>query len=256
MRMEAITTCALVLLVQLAQPAVADAEAVGALCAPVSASAADYGLRVTTGVEEERVWLEATYEGLRIHKFTRADGASVTEFRFGSDKLVVSVAPGVLSVTAGGRTIVADPRATEPNAELQLALARSRAVGKARTMLSRLEQASRLDAPEMSLLSAVAFAAALTGDTRAPERLSNRFAAVHHGILKVGLRGDSCWTNYSTEVMAAQDDYSACLVEAWQGSIWLKDLREMACDATWLLRAESAWFEFLKCTSPLLIIKE
>lgn len=255
MRTKAIITCALALLVSAAQPALA-APATGAVCEASSVQGQDARVAITTGVERDRVWLEAQYEGLRINKFTRADGASVTEFRFGSDKAVVSVAPGTLSVTAAGKTITVDPQGGDQSGEIQALLGRSRSITKARTMLSRLEQESALKAPEMSLLSSVAFVAALLGDTRAPERLGNRFGAIHHGIMKVALARESCWTSYSTEVLAAQDDYSSCLVEAYQGSIWLRDFREFACDATWLLRAESAWFEFLKCTSPLSIVRD
>lgn len=126
---------------------------------------------------------------------------------------------------------------------------------QARAMLSRLEGTSRLTAPEMSLLSAAAFAATLTGDTGAPLRLADRFVAVHRGIVRPVRLSDSCWTSYSNETTEAWNDYTGCVTEANQGSSWLVYAREQACAALWVMRAESAWFEYLGCLSPLAIVK-
>jgi hypothetical protein len=124
---------------------------------------------------------------------------------------------------------------------------------RARMMLSRLEGTSKLEAPEMSLLSVVAFAATLTGETGAPLRLADRFMARHHGIIRP-IRF-SCWSSYSSEVNSAWNDYEGCITEADEGSALFAYIREQACVGTWVLRSESAWFEYLACLSPLTAIK-
>lgn len=252
MKKRRIVSAALGLLVCLAMPALAVALPRVDACGidevtPISSAE----LRITTGVDASRAWLAAQYGDLYVRKFTQRGGASVFELREKDDLVVFSIAPGAATVTRGKTTHVLGVRETVR--EVQQLLGDSPAMFRARMMLSRLEVTSSLDAPEMSLLSVVAFAATLTGDTGAPLRLADRFMAKHLGIIRP-IRF-SCWSSYSSEVNSSWSDYEACITEADEGSALFAYIREQACVATWVLRSESAWFEYLTCLSPLSAIK-
>jgi hypothetical protein len=208
-------------------------------------------LRISTGIEAGRGWLVADYGDLQVRKFTTRGGASVIEFRSADDEVVFSVAPEKSVVRRGESTQPLGVRESMP--QVHQLLAASPALFRARVMLSRLERTSKLDAAEMSLLSAVAYVATLTGDTGAPLRLADRFMAKHHGVIRP-IRF-SCWSSYSSEVNASWNDYESCITEADQGSSMLIYIREQACVGVWVLRSESAWFEYLGCLSPLAAIK-
>jgi hypothetical protein len=252
MKKRRIVSAVLAMLACLALPAVSAAlprvEACGGEAPKTSASE---DLRITPGVNASRAWLTAQYGDLHVRKFTQRGGASVFEFRDGDDVVVFSLAPGSATVTRGSSTYALGIR--ESVSSVQQLLAASPAMFRARIMLSRLEGTSKLEAPEMSLLSVVAFAATLTGDTGAPLRLADRFMARHHGIIRP-IRF-SCWSSYSSEVNSAWNDYESCITEADQGSALFAYIREQACVGTWVLRSESAWFEYLTCLSPLSAIK-
>lgn len=235
-------------------PAIATAEMLPDVCVVPAAEAQTRDPEIKVGVEKERVWLESNIGGLRVRKFTQKGGASVLELQYGNDAVVISAAPGHVSALRDGKTQVLDTTDPQSLDAIQDLLASSRAVMRARTAFSRLERHSALKAPQMSLLSSLAFVAALTGDVAAPERLGERFGIVHGGRVRPVRFGGSCWSNYTTETNAALDDYFSCQQEALEGStIWMK-VREAACYATWILRAEAAWFEFLKCTGAPLAV--
>ena len=214
-------------------------------------SQAPGAVRIKTGVDAARVWLTADYGDLRVRKFTQRGGATVIDFRYQDDLVTLSLAPGNMTVTRGGVTERIGSQETVTRvAEL---VGGSKAMFAARAMLGHLEQTSALDPAETSLLSAVAFVATLSGDTSAPRRLGDRFMAKHFGRIRP-IRF-TCWSEYSGEVNSTWDDYVSCITEAGQGSVFFQYIREQACAATWVLRAESAWFEYLSCLSPLSAIK-
>ena len=215
-------------------------------------------LKLAGGAEASRVWLTAEYDGLSIRKFTAKGGSSVMEFTYGDDVVVISLSKERVSI---GRNGVAHEFRTAASLEaLQGILGGSAAMYHTRLMLSQLERTSELKAGSMSLLSAAAFAAALTGDVNAPARLSERFVQKYRAgfkTVRAAARaaddGGSCWSSYSKEVDAAMTDLGNCISEAEQGALWLMNFRVGCCLGTWTLRAESAWFEYLKCLSPLSI---
>lgn len=228
-------------------PAIAAAEAAPAVCmAPLIPIEEEPSIRV--GADTDRVWLESTIDGLRVRKFTQKGGASVLELQHGRESVVISVSPGRLSVLRNGTTATVDPADPQSIEAIQSLLAASRAVLQARRVFSRLERRSSLKGPQMSLVTSLAFVASLLGDVEAPSRLSDRFGGLHAGRVRPVRLGASCWTNYTTEVMAAQDDLAHCLVEAAEGSVFLRSFRETGCEITWILRVESAWFELIKCS--------
>ena len=251
MEKRRVVSVALGMFACLAMPVVVGAIPRTAECGIEQPDSKEEELRINTGVDASRAWLTAEYGDLRVRKFTARAGASVFEFRDGDDLVVFSVAQGNATVTRGGSTRPLGVRETV--GDVRQLLGGSPAMFRARMMLSRLERTSKLDAPEMSLLSVVAFATTLTGDTGAPLRLADRFMAKHHGIVRP-IRF-SCWSSYSSEVNSSWNDYESCINEADQGSALFAYIREQGCVATWVLRSESAWFEYLSCLSPLSAIK-
>lgn len=210
-------------------------------------------IRITAGRDENTGWLTAELGQLRVRKFTAQGGESVTELTARNDTVILHAAAGIVRVSRNGSSVAIDSQAGID--QVQELLGGSAAMFAARAVLSEHEGRSRLKAPEMSLLSALAFAVSLTGDLGAPLRLADRFMQKHRGVLRLvndELEG-SCWTSYQSEVDAAWNDLQDCMVEAGDGI--MGSVRRLACNGTWLLRGESAWFEYIKCLSPMTIAK-
>ncbi len=201
-------------------------------------------------VDARRAWLGAEHKGLSIQKVSnRSDRSIQIELRYKQDVVAIGVdAAGTVTVARAGRRV----RATAPEAleRIQQVLAGSDAVFAARLLHAEREAVSDLKAAEMSLLSATAFVASLTGDTDAPRRLSDRFVQKHSGIFRP-VRSATCYDTYTTEATAAWNDMQNCMSEANQDeSLLNRAYRRVACNAIWLLRSESAWIEYLACLGP------
>jgi hypothetical protein len=176
------------------------------------------------------------------------------ELRYRQDAIGIDVdARGVVTVARGGKRI----RLTTADAlqRVQHVLAGSEAAFAARVLHAEREAASELKAAEMSLLSVTAFLASLTGDVDAPRRLVTRFVEKHRGIYRP-VRAN-CFEEYTEESTAAWNDLQDCMNEANQDeSLLQRAYRRVACNAVWLLRAESAWIEYLGCLGPGQIIPD
>ncbi|MCA1562774.1 MAG: hypothetical protein LC753_14515 [Acidobacteria bacterium] len=207
-------------------------------------------LRISYGIEGKRAWLAATYKQLSVNKVTNHEERSfVIELVHDGDVLLVSYNSGAVVVSRAGRTLpVTSPTALQ---KLQHLLAGSTAAFAARTMLSELEGESDLKAPAMSLLSSLAFVSSLAGDLNAPKRLADRFVEKHRGIFRQVRADPSCWSNYSTESTRAWEDLQNCMNEAEDDGFFSGAYQRLACNAVWVARSESAWFEYIKCLSPL-----
>jgi hypothetical protein len=148
----------------------------------------------------------------------------------------------------GQRLAVSSPEALQA---LQHLLAGSAAAFAARATLSELEGESDLKAAEMNVLSSLAFVASLMGDVNAPTRLADRFVQKHRGIFRQVREDESCWSDYTSEATAAWDDLQACMKETEDDGFFSGAYQRLACNAVWIGRSESAWFEYVKCLSPL-----
>jgi len=213
---------------------------------------ADGRLKITGGIETNRVWVVADYNDLQIRKFTAKGGATVIELKHRDDSVVMSLSAGSSTVARNGRTVAIS--ASESVDAIRDLVGSSPALFHARLALSRYEQVSDLKGPSMSVLSALALAATLTGDVDAPARLTARFLERHRGLFRRVRDEASCWTIYETEVNAAAIEHEACVTNAAKGEWWLFVGRMNLCTVGWLLRAESAWFELGKCNGMLTLI--
>jgi hypothetical protein len=234
----------------LAAPAAARASTEAAACSVNEIVQTAHGrMKIAGGVEPNRVWVVADFNGLQVRKFTAKGGASVIELRYDDDSIVLSLSRAANTISRGGRAVnLGTPKGVDDARQL---VGGSPAMFHARVLLSRYEQTSDLKGPSMSLLSALAVAATLTGDVDAPRRLSERFLERHRGVLRRVRDDGSCWTEYEKEVNAALHDYEACLAEA-STAVWYRVYsRVIECGLMWGMRAESAWFELGKCNGLL-----
>jgi len=207
---------------------------------------------ITGGQDSKSAWMVAGYRQLQVRKRSfREPQQIVTELRAGSDVVNLTVSPEAVTVTRNGRTIVID--SAQAMESLQQLLGGSAAVFATKMLLSELEAESDLEAPEMSLLSVAAFVASLVGDIEAPRRLSDRFVAKHRGLLRqIGGGGNgSCWSNYTVELTGAWGELQTCMDESRDDPWWWAPIQRLSCNGIWLMRSESAWFEYLKCVSPM-----
>ena len=205
---------------------------------------------ITGGHDVSSSWLVGEYRELQIRKRTdRATLAAAIDVRMGGDVVRITVAPRAVSVARGNRVVAIDsPEAYE---SVQQLLGGSAAVFAVRAMLSELEPVSELTAPDMALLSSAAFIASLVGDVGAPQRIADRFVAKHRGLFRQVRDSGGCWSSYASESTSAWNDLQSCMDDADAKGIFRAAYERVACNAVWLLRAESAWFEYLKCLSPL-----
>lgn len=213
--------------------------------------------RFSVGFVGSRVWTIAQYGTLEIRKEIAKGGAAITQLRQGQDTVTLSTQKDRTQLTRGGRTVVLSSDTMDAAREL---LAGSQAVFATAEMLSALQETTAFRAQDMFLLSTAAFVASLTGDTHAPLRLADRFVARYRGLYRsVALRTDdgdaSCWSNYTNEASAAWNDLQACMGETSDDGWLVGAAMRVACNAIWLVRADSAWFEYLKCLSPTSIAK-
>jgi hypothetical protein len=200
-----------------------------------------------------RALLTAVYKGLAVIKTSdRADGSMTIDLRYGRDTVTVFLdKAGTATVARGGHTVSVD--SPEALRQLQQLLNGSDAIFAVRALLSERETTSDLKAPEYSLLATAAFVASLVGDADAPRRLASRFVEKHRGIFRP-VRFKGCWDDYSSEVTESWNDLQSCMDEANQSdSFFSGSYRRVACNAVWLLRSESAWFEYIQCMNPLAI---
>ena len=212
--------------------------------------------RMHGGNDAERAWLGAEHRGLIVQKVAgKADGSVTIELWFRQDRVAIALnRAGGVAVARGGQRI--EVTSVEAFERLQLLLAGSEAIFAVRVLLAEREATSDLDAPEMSLLSAAAFIVSLAGDLDAPRRLATRFVQKHRGLYRP-VRLATCFEQYSAESSAAWNDMQSCVNEANQDpSLFNRAYRRVACNAIWLVRAESAWAEYLGCLGPGQLINQ
>ena len=206
---------------------------------------------ISGGHDGKSAWMVATYRQLTVRKITDDSTHTITiEILAHGDTVTIQVTPGSVSVTRAARTLVIDSAAALE--ALQQHIGTSAAVFAVRGLLSEVEAQSDLQASELSLLSAAAFVASLVGDIDAPRRLADRFVAKYRGIYRQArLPIGSCYTSYTTETTAAWNDLQACMADADEKDFFRAAYERLACNGVWLIRTESAWFEYLNCLSPL-----
>jgi len=188
-----------------------------------------------------------TWMDLGITKIVHANGDFHARIAARQDLLVLVRTGNRLRVTRGDRTAeLSLDRADEDGLDLaQMLLAGSRAVRAFRSAHRQLSQDSRDSAPGVSLDHLDALLGILQGEPGVVERRAPSRRDAGWRLSRVACGGQaSCYSQYEGEVTSAWGDFSQCVDDVK----WFPGLQEV-CAFTWLLRVESAWFQFIGCSS-------
>lgn len=206
-------------------------------------------LQLAVGFEDRGVWISGHYKQLGIRKYTsRFPLETSLELRHDTDTLSVTFAAEAIVVTRNRQSVLVD--SAEALEALQNLLGGSSAVFAARATLSEFAEQGELRAPELNLLSFLAFVTALAGDVNAPGRLAHQFASKHRGALHP-IRWGMCREDYTTEMEAAWNERQKCMLDVdHEENFFGAAYRRLACNTIWISRAESAWMEYVACRGP------
>ncbi len=206
---------------------------------------------VTMG-EDGGFAVTATAGDLTVSKQVYADGRFVVRVATqGEDRLLISGAANGLTVAYGAEAAV-DLRADgdvdyEGKARrVRGWMARSDAVQRFRLINEALEQQDALSPEALSLRVTGALVAELLGDPGAAQRLSRSLSARLANRLRKAQSGytTSCWDTYQRLVVSAANALQSCL-----NSFAVYNPMRQVCAFIWTLQVESAWFQFLSCSS-------
>jgi hypothetical protein len=207
-------------------------------------SGAELRLRIRPGgaLQASLTWLD-----LDVAKVSQANGDFHVRMAAPQDVLVLVRTEQRLRVTRNGQTaVLALDRADEDGLDLaQTVLAGSHAARMFRGVFRQLGEESRGSAPGASLDILDALLGILQGEPGAVDRRAPAGRADGWRATRVACGAEpTCYSEYAAEVTAAWDDYAQCIYDVR----WYPGLQEV-CAFTWLLRAESAWFRFIGCSS-------
>lgn len=206
---------------------------------------------VTMG-EDGGLAVTATAGDLTVSKQVYADGRFVVRVATrGEDRLLISGAANGLNVAYGAEAAV-DLRADgdvdyeDKARRVRGWMARSNAVQRFRHINEALEQQDALSPEALSLRVTGALVAELLGDPGAARRLSRSIAGRLANRLRKAQSGytTSCWDAYSRLVNQAANQLESCL-----NSFAVYNPLRQVCAFIWTLQVESAWFQFLSCSS-------
>ena len=199
--------------------------------------------------------VSATAGDLTVRKQVYADGRFLVRVETrGDDRLLISGAASGLRVSYGaeaavdlsaGHDVDYDGKARRVRGWL----ARSDAVLRFRQINEALEQQDVLSPEALSLRVTGALVADLLGDPGAARRLSRSITAkLAQRLRKIQSGGTgysmTCWDIYARLVNQAANQLQSCLA-----SFAVYNPIRQICSFVWTLQVESAWFQFLSCSS-------
>lgn len=199
--------------------------------------------------------VSATAGDLAVTKRVYADGRFVVRLaKAGADSVLIRGGVAGVTVSAGSDAAVelrAEADAEWPGKARRVRgwLAQSDAVMHFRQISEALEQQDLTSPEALSLRVTGALVAELLGDPGASQRLSRaitaRLALRLRKALSTGSESTgSCWDRYAALVNQAADQLISCY-----GSFAVYNPYRQVCSFIWTLQVESAWFQFLSCSS-------
>lgn len=194
----------------------------------------------------------ATAGDLTVRKQVYADGRFVVRVATrGDDRLLISGAADGMRVSYGSAGVISLQADRDGDYEIRAGrvrgwLARSAAVQRFRQINEALEQQDAISPEALSLRVTGALLAELLGDPGAAQRLGRSITARLGQRVRKAQAGHtpSCWGIYERLVVAAADALQSCLA-----SFAVYNPMRQACSLVWVLQVESAWFQFLSCSS-------
>jgi hypothetical protein len=218
--------------------------------------AAELGLTAgVTAALDGSVDVTATAGDLTIRKNVQADGRFVVLVsRSAADEIEIAGDATGLRVRAGGAAPI-DLRGgsaggyDERARQARTWLAGSEAIQRLRRIATALDLQDVATAEALSLRVTGALVAELLGDADAARRFSKAVTRhLTHRLRKVQSGGTgytmTCWDIYSRLVNDAANQLESCIA-----SFAVYNPMRQVCAAVWVLQVESAWFQFLSCSS-------
>jgi hypothetical protein len=211
----------------------------------------ELGLSVGLRIEGDgAVGVTATAGDLAVSKRVYADGRFVVRLATrGDDRVIISGTPHELKVAYGPEAAVDlrdDSDADGKARRVRGWLARSDAVQRFRQINEALEQQDAVSPEALSLRVTGVLLAELSGDPGAARRLGRTIAAKLAQRVRKAQTGHtpSCWDTYVRLVNVAANQLESCIA-----SFAVYNPMRQVCAFAWTLQVESAWFQFLSCSS-------
>ena len=217
------------------------------------------GVQFWAGMDTQgRAVLRLTAARFEFEKAVSASGETSIRIVGGDDRVNVAFAQNSISVGRGKVRVGFDPRlATEDDEnKVRQLLVGSRAVRAFRTIVAHLE--SRGPEEDDYFVTATLVDGALVGlidgDRGIIGRVARRIGGRQRARLQVvALRGQEryadCWGMYENTVSWAWNEYQSCNVEASDDPWFIQSINTNFCTTEWIIRAESAAFQFLSCAA-------
>ena len=187
-------------------------------------------------------------DNLKVRKTLLANGDFDLALGTDDDLLTVIGRGTHLRVSRRGHTVDLAPEAiTESDLNrIQQLMAGSTAIRRFRAMRGMLTHSSRRSGPGTAVDIIDVMIGVLKGEAPSPiTAMAEPMASGESDLIaEPDPAGPSCYENWVTEVVAAWQDYEACV----NSFAWYNPLREV-CALAWVIRVESAWFRLIGCSS-------
>jgi hypothetical protein len=202
-----------------------------------------------SSTREGAVRMMMTSTDLEMEKTVYPDGRFQIVVQTGDDQTSVVGAPGTLEVERRnhGREHLDVARAGDEEwLRTKVLLASSKAMRRFRTLAYNLDARTLQTPAGAAVLMSDAILGLLDGDVGAIHRLGQQIRAARQARTRPVALGQeflNCYRKYGEAVTAALDEYLQC-----SSQYWMYDPRQWLCELDWLLKAESAWFQFIACS--------
>jgi hypothetical protein len=209
------------------------------------------------GGAEGNLLLTGVTPQLTFRKTVGRDGRFTLDLEGGSEHVTIEASWDRVRVSRGSEVVVIDPQvaAEESLMSARQLLASSRAVVLFRLIAANVSAPIQVSAAGRGLMMSAAFVAMLDGDPDAVGRLAWQLAGEFKtsnpsspppdqtSVVTMS-DGGSCYSAWEEEVVAAMDEYIACLDDFSS-----YNPMRILCGAQWTLRVEVAWFQMISCAA-------
>lgn len=197
-------------------------------------------------------------DGLTVVKTATAFGEVEIVVSFSEDRVELSLGPNAIRVRRGPAQATLNPkRLTEADlAGAERVIRGSRAIRAFKQLTAQIEFT---DAPDdgftLGALVDGALVRILDGEVGVVHRLGHRLRAQRRARVRpaslsaVRSQFPDCWGEYELTVDGHMDTFIECVDDAGDASWYLQSLLAAGCEFDWVMRAETAAFQYLACAA-------
>jgi hypothetical protein len=200
---------------------------------------------------EGQIVVQAEAGDLRFEKSVFPDGRTVLVLKAPDGDVLVESSDAVVVVQSGSETYRLIPDGVDERTALaaRVALTRSQGAQLLRNLRFAIEERGAVSAFDYSALLSAAVVSELLGETGAIRRHARKQRGTGPGRIRKAAAGQfsDCWSMYEQAILSAFNQYLRCIDERSIAS-W-KFFNLSYCDIRYTMQAESAWFQFLSCSS-------